>query len=293
MQSPGTIRSLTRNDREAVIRLCDQAMPNDFVPSYFDSFIKKDTGFAFEMAGEIVGIILASRVSNSEGWLFGLRVAPDERRKGIGRALTSHAIEALTPFCHIVRVGIFPDNRASLHLARSLGFSPCAGYIFRVFQGDPPSSSEPSLRLAITNECDEILSTLSKDRSLRRNKLLIPRSFEWCALSKETLENLIQNGCVWRTGEQLGIVSIDKESARWIEIDYLSRPFDRILPSLLYRFANQGTVEAALPAHVGFAAKLKKYGFVVPQWGSRITILERPLSYPPHKEGPRGVNDPP
>jgi|GEM_PF-3348394 len=279
MKETGVIRQLTGTDKCSVANLCNRAMPNDFVPLYFDNFIENGIGLAFEKKQKVVGIILISQRVPGEGWLFGLRVDPNHRQKGIGRALTVRGMKALSTSCHTVRVGIFPGNRASFHLVKSLGFSACAEYLFRVFEGEPSSFKKIAMEPATTSEKDVILHALTSDERLRKNKLLIPRSFEWYTLSEKTLTDLIRNRCVWRIQEQLAIVSVSDEPEPWVEIEYLSQPFDHILPALLQRFVSHGTLEAALPAKVGFEERLENYGFVIPTWGSRITILERSLPY--------------
>jgi len=188
------IRWLVPGDKIAVARLCGRAVSEDFVPLYFDSFIDQKVGFGFEENGSLHGIIFASHALDGEAWLFGLRVDPDHRRKGIGRRLTQRALAEISPTCYLVRVGIFKGNHASTTLVKSFGFSPRASYFFREFKGAPPRVSAVHLERVGPERLDEILARLMNDRRLQANNLLLPHFYEWFRLTQESLKKLLENG---------------------------------------------------------------------------------------------------
>ena len=271
------IRRLTREDKAAVSQLCGRAVSEDFIPLYFDSFIDEKVGFGFEEGGVLAGMVFMSVALDGEAWLFGLRVDPDHRRKGIGRQLTEHALKEIPRSCRLVRLGIFKDNRASLQLARSFGFSARADYVFREYRGSPPPVPETCLRGVGIENLDEVFGRLASDSRLQTNNMLLPHFYEWFRLTQESFRKLLENGWVWQAGEEFAVVSCIETPDTEVEISYLSDPCEQILPALLDRFADQGPIEASLPAAIGIEEVLGRYGFVVPSWGSAMTIYERLL----------------
>jgi len=61
-----------------------------------------------------------------------------------------------------------------------------------------------------------------------------------------------------------------------VEIGYLSEPCDQVLPAILERFSSSA-IEVSLPADPALEGTLKQLGFVIPGWGSAMTIYERLL----------------
>jgi len=50
-----------------------------------------------------------------------------------------------------------------------------------------------------------------------------------------------------------------------------------MIPAILNKFADRVTFEASLPADPAGVQILERFGFVVPSWGSGMTIYERDL----------------
>lgn len=257
--------------------MCARAVPEDFVPLYFDSFIDEKVGFGFEEGRVLAGVVFASVALDGEAWLFGLRVDPDHRRKGIGRHLTEHALNEVPRSCRLVRLGIFTDNRASMQLANSFGFTRRAQYFFREFRGVAPRVSAVRLERVGPERLEEILVQLMNDRRLQMNNLLLPHFYEWFRLTQGNLKKLLENGWVWQAGDELAIVACSETPDPEIEIGFLSNPCGLVLPALLDRFAGQGPIEASLPVDPALEETLRQLGFVVPSWGSGMTIYERDL----------------
>jgi len=269
------IRRLVPGDKVAVAQLCGRVSSDDFVPLYFDSIINQKVGFGLEENGVLVGIVFSSVTLDGEAWLFGLRVDPGHQRKGIGRCLTEQALKEIPRSCRLVRLGIFTDNRASMQLARSFGFSERAQYFFREFRGAAPRVSAVKLEHVGPERLEEILARLTSDRRLQANNLLLPHFYEWFRIARGSLSTLIENGWVWSAGGQLAVVSTEQVDSE-VEIGYLSEPCNQVLPAILDRFSTD-VIEASLPSGPALENTLQQFGFVVPSWGSRMTIYERLL----------------
>lgn len=80
-----------------------------------------------------------------------------------------------------------------------------------------------------------------------------------------------------RANDELAVAARSEASDPEDKSSYLSDPCEQILQALLDRFADRVTIEASLPADHALKETLERYGFVVPSWGSGMTIYERDL----------------
>jgi ribosomal protein S18 acetylase RimI-like enzyme len=80
------------------------------------------TSFVWEADGVLVGAVLAGH-DGRRGFLHHLAVAPEHRRRGVGRALVEHALAALAKQsiekCHIM---VLPANAAARKFWKNLGW---------------------------------------------------------------------------------------------------------------------------------------------------------------------------
>lgn len=104
-----SFKSKGRDSRAAIKEQMD-ATPNLFLGA--------------EENDELVGIIIAS-TEKRKGWLNRIAVVPEKRGKGIAKALTLKAEEALRKRgIKIIGLLIHKNNAPSIDLAKSLGYIP-------------------------------------------------------------------------------------------------------------------------------------------------------------------------
>lgn len=65
----------------------------------------------------------ADRSQSDVGFLAGLTVAPDQRGRGLGAALTAGMTRALLARHDTVALGVYTDNVGAARLYRRLGFT--------------------------------------------------------------------------------------------------------------------------------------------------------------------------
>ena len=95
----------------------------DYIPKVIHEWINDGTVYVAALNDKVVGLINMVILQTGVAWLEGLRVHPDYRRRGIGRALTEYAInEALRLGARYAMLMIAEWNDASRRLAESLGF---------------------------------------------------------------------------------------------------------------------------------------------------------------------------
>lgn len=111
------IRKFTPHDHDNLIALWEEVFPNaaphnDPASVIEDKLAVDDLIFVAEDNGSIIGACQAG-YDGHRGWLYGVAVSQDQRRRGIGSILVRAAIEALREKgCRKVNLQIRPDNTA-------------------------------------------------------------------------------------------------------------------------------------------------------------------------------------
>ena len=81
-----------------------------------------------------------------------------------------------------------------------------------------------------------------------------------------------------RANDEFAVAARSEAPDLEVEISYLSELCEQVLPAILDKFADCGLIKASLPADPAGVQILERFRFVVPSWGSGMTIYERPLS---------------
>lgn len=120
------IRPLTLSDRTA-IRAITRAVWDwdDYIPRVFTAWVA-DGGFVgAELDGRLVGFAKLTRMSRTEAFLEGMRVAPPARKRGVGTALIAYRLGlARRQGMRTARFVTWSGNRPMRRLARRFGFRP-------------------------------------------------------------------------------------------------------------------------------------------------------------------------
>ncbi len=90
-------RLATAHDRDAVFAFCAQTYPNgDYLPLVWDAWRADPAGalvVSVDDADTPIAVAMLSVAAPGQGWLQGVRVAPERRERGLGRALLRHVAE--------------------------------------------------------------------------------------------------------------------------------------------------------------------------------------------------------
>ncbi|MGC8571159.1 MAG: GNAT family N-acetyltransferase [Caldivirga sp.] len=119
-----TIRKAALSDIDQVVDFTSSTFPwGDYVPRAIYEWVKAGTAYVAVRDNEVLGVLNMVNMGNDTVWLEGLRIKPNYRRMGIGRALTMYAIsEAKATGARYVMLMIAEWNNPSRNLAESMGF---------------------------------------------------------------------------------------------------------------------------------------------------------------------------
>jgi len=137
------IRSATLADRDAVLDFTENTWSDradDYLPRVFEDWVRSDgpdrRTLVADRDGRAVGLLQVVLLSATEAWAQGMRVAPDERGRGIGAALTRAGLDwAADSGATVCRNMVFSWNVAGLGVSRAAGFAP--GTEFRWSRPEP------------------------------------------------------------------------------------------------------------------------------------------------------------
>ncbi len=132
------VRPVTMADKPAVLRVSSRIWQgNDYVPLFFDRWVRDGGFWAGEVRGRLVGYGKATQLSPGEWWLEGLRVDPAWRKRGIGKELSRQVLlRTLDRRPVSLRLATADVNHESIHIIETvMGFKPFTQYKF--FTGTP------------------------------------------------------------------------------------------------------------------------------------------------------------
>jgi GNAT superfamily N-acetyltransferase len=160
-----SIRPLRAADRERVLELVAGVWDgHDYIPRVFDDWLATPGG-AFQ-AGELDGVVVAIHrwrpIQRSVAYYEGMRVAPEARRRGTGRAMLRSAIEEVRGLGYeVLRLATGnPDARA---LFESEGFRhrlSVTGWRADRLEGGEPARMPPA------SDAERVLRALKADPAL-------------------------------------------------------------------------------------------------------------------------------
>ena len=189
------MRPLRAADRDRVAELvAEDAGGRDYLPRVFDEWLASPGG-AFE-AGELDGVVVAVHrwkpIQRSVAYYEGMRVAPEVRRQGVGRAMLRAAVEQVRGLGYEV-LRLASGNPHALALFESEGFRPRARAA--VWQAGRQEGGEPA-RMPPAADADRLLRALEADPALALYDRLDPLPSGPRDVDGAYLSELLQQGRV-------------------------------------------------------------------------------------------------
>ncbi len=220
------IRTAKPEDKAEILGISSQIWEgHDYVPLALDHWLKQSGLFVAEFAGRVVGFAKTTILSPGEFWLEGLRVAPEYRNKGIGRALAEAQLqEALAQGARSVRYSTVEINRPSSRIAQALGFREVARF---TFMSGPVQGSEERPKVIQADELDKpkLTSFIFSSQTYQQSHGLLAHGWIFKELSPALLAELAREGALFYVearGEIRGALILLPDPYR---LDYLTIAF--------------------------------------------------------------------
>jgi ribosomal protein S18 acetylase RimI-like enzyme len=284
------VRKIRASDKADILEISSKVWEgHDYLPYVLDKWLADPKCYTYGVqADERIVAVGNLRLVDARrtGWMEGLRVHPDYRRKGYADMLTQHFVElGSTLKVRQLRYSTGDDNRASLRLAKKAGF-------VRLLKMDAFWFENPILKPAyilkrVTEATPPEIHELSKT-----NPSLIPRGivvYEWKAVNA-TLQGFKEVGkdhtfsVSKRRGEitafSIGHKRTDSENGSWSFTVYASEE-DNFKAHFCYQIRTAldlGLTLAVCTSQTRFENTLKddhglpKYG-----WKMQLILLEKQI----------------
>ncbi|GCE11215.1 GNAT family N-acetyltransferase [Tengunoibacter tsumagoiensis] len=218
------IRTAQIEDREAVLAFCANTWEwGDYIENVWDEWFTNPHGqlFTATAAGVPVGILHIEMLTPTDGWLQGLGVNADYRRRGIARALYDAALtEAMRRGASHARLVVHHENVASIKLSEAIHMRK-VGAFSNYLAGPVPTNVRhaPNERtqLATSADIDEIIDYLNVSNILPITGGLYYAGFKAVPISGEMLERHLEKHQIyllrrWDRLDGLAIAQIREEN---------------------------------------------------------------------------------
>jgi GNAT superfamily N-acetyltransferase len=190
------VRSMTMADKPAVLRVSSHIWEgNDYVPLFFDRWVKQGGFWAAELRGRIVGYGKATQLAPGEWWLEGLRVDPACRKRGIGKELSRKVLERTLDKRPVsLRLATADVNQESMHIITAvMGFKHHSEY--RFFVG-VPEAPKPGAGVVVP-QVAEALVYLTQSKELAASRGLLQHTWLYRQVSRRYVAELKLGGQVF------------------------------------------------------------------------------------------------
>jgi GNAT superfamily N-acetyltransferase len=280
-----TVRPMTMADKPAVMKISSRIWEgNDYVPLFYDRWVKEGGFWAAELRGRVVGYGKATELAPGELWLEGLRVDPDCRKQGVGKELSRQVVyRTLERRPVSLRLATADVNHESIHIIETvMGFKPYAQYRFFVGTPKKPRPGPPLVVPTVT----EALDFIKRSAELAASRGLLPYTWLFRSLDRRYVAELIRCGYVFgysTAGKLAGLLVLKPHRYHGNDLDISFVGGDRqalaAFRSFLFRVAHDcGTKNiSGMAVRDEMAAAFKALGLKPHPRISKVLVYEYPI----------------
>jgi len=287
LEASGTlrVRPVTMADKAAVLGISARIWEgNDYVPQFFDRWVREGGFWAGELRGRVIGFGKATELSPGELWLEGLRVAPDCRQRGIGKEMSRQVLQRTLDTRPVsLRLATADVNHESIHIIETvMHFRLYAEY--RFFVGKP-GRPRPGPQLVVPTAA-EALGYVGRSAELAASRGLLQYTWLFRHVDRRYMAELIRCGYVFgygRAGRLAGLLVIrpHRYHGNDIDISFVAGDSGALATfrSFLSRVAHDcGTKSiSAMAASDEMAAALKSLGLKPHAEIAAVPVYEYPI----------------
>lgn len=191
------IRPAREADRNTVLTFTATTWEQgDYIERTWDTWLVDREGVLLvgELHGEPVALTKVSRLAAGIDWYEGIRVAPEQRRRGLGRAMLRYCTHDLAQQRGVQTMRFFTaiGNTAMQRMAISFGFRTIAE--MGIYQADPLNEAAPALQTLPLRMLPMLEQMASASALLEQSGGLYTHDWRCEALSHERLRNHLQQG---------------------------------------------------------------------------------------------------
>ena len=204
------VRPAREDDREAVLAFCARTWDDgDYIQYVWEDWLNDTSGalLVATLAGRPVGLAHLRMMSPDEGWIEGVRVDPEARRRGVARVLISRTLAtAHERGATVARYFTSSDNVASQQLFDRFGFVRVAEVLHFTADSlgaDEREGEEIALTHATEEDTERIWAWLERSNLAPLNGGLEIHEWAAQALTESRLREHLAAGRVW-TLDELG-----------------------------------------------------------------------------------------
>lgn len=275
-----TIREAEARDEAALAELTStqRALPDEW-DEWAD---EPHRTLVAEEDGRLCGAANVAIVGITEGWVEGLRVRPDSRRRGMARALHQEALEVIRHYGgRVSRTGVPSGDYAALALAEREGYERVATFdvLLHLAGSAPDVPYEAEVHRAERSEAGEVL------RRLRATlpEELIPLGWRFRTIREEMVAALVREGRALVAGADASAAALVTDHPDMVVCHALAgeAPGLRALASALgERARDRGAsgVAAFVPHASAASDVLRARGFAPHPWCAEgVVVVEKRL----------------
>ena len=206
------IRRINKSDRKDILEISRHIWEgHDYLPSVIDGWFSDPQSYTcgVEVHNQLVALANFRVIEGGRtGWMEGLRVHPDYRKRGYACALTEHLLmKVLESPVQRLRYTTSTENEASLKLAEKFGFKRLAE--MGVFWHPDPKIIPPKKMFPEVQKSDQekVYFMLQRKPDIIPNNILI---YDWKALdaTSENLATLGEAHSFYITGKEMELSSL-------------------------------------------------------------------------------------
>jgi GNAT superfamily N-acetyltransferase len=266
-------------------RLLERSVPDDYLLRMASDWIRRHLPLGAWKNDMLVAVVRLEDLGEKEGWCGGLRVAPELRMQGLGRALMEYLMTvARLRGISVLRDLIEEDNTPSRMLAKAIGFrellmaSHLAGTI------TPARGAAPAVPVTILPEIG--IDEMSWVRALGGHMSPTgPERFRFVRATRERLSKEMEGGTLFSTPQGTGLFLFSKPvKVGWSERTLrsfapLNGPLVEIIDAAASLMEGDGSrVDGFLPVDLAALGVAEKRGWIPGEmWGRRVLLCERRL----------------
>jgi GNAT superfamily N-acetyltransferase len=191
------VRAARADDKHAIVAFCQNTFSwGDYIPDVWDDWLDDHSGqlLVGVVDREPVGLLHVAFLGNATAWMEGMRVHPDFRRQGIGRAIdaTGRAL-ARERGCRVARLATSVKNLAAQKLLAMDGYARIAQ--FNEWECKPALRKILATRVATRDDAGQILEVWRASATDETRRALLPdRRWHWHELTDARLLDQIDAG---------------------------------------------------------------------------------------------------